>query len=297
MKPMGTRKSGAARPPMRARPTDIADFPRGAAAGECLHRLFELADFTAAEGWPAAIARALAERPAPGAAGTRQADAGDDVASAGERDRDGAGRVRRPRSGRRAALHGVESVRDGGNAGDRGAAGPATLSLSTIARDRRLTELEFMLSARSFDLQAMTRVLLEHGYPNLVLDVSTLHGYLRGFIDLVFEYRGRVLDRRLEVDHLGDTEDGIWPRCDGRGDERARLCAPVADLLRRAASLSARRIADYDYDRHFGAALYLFIRGGAAVLARRRPARGGVHRDRPSRALIERFDALLEGGR
>ena len=46
----------------------------------------------------------------------------------------------------------------------------------------------------------------------------------------------------------------------------------------------------YDYDRHVGGHLYLFLRGlGAAV-------GGGVFRDRWPRAVVERLDAALSAG-
>ena len=48
------------------------------------------------------------------------------------------------------------------------------------------------------------------------------------------------------------------------------------------------RIPDYDYDRHIGGAVYLFLRGSHA-------SGGGVYVDRPSRTLIEALDALFVG--
>src|SRR5262249_53262248 len=42
---------------------DILRFPRGANAGECLHAMFERADFADRETWDDAIARALAAYP------------------------------------------------------------------------------------------------------------------------------------------------------------------------------------------------------------------------------------------
>jgi hypothetical protein len=46
------------------------------------------------------------------------------------------------------------------------------------------------------------------------------------------------------------------------------------------------RLPDYDYDRHMGGALYLFLRGSQA------PSRG-IHAERPPRALIEALDHLF----
>jgi exodeoxyribonuclease V beta subunit len=52
--------------------------------------------------------------------------------------------------------------------------------------------------------------------------------------------------------------------------------------------LRARLGAAYDYDRHIGGAVYLFLRGHAA------PG-GGLHLERPPRALIEALDAVFAG--
>jgi exodeoxyribonuclease V beta subunit len=282
---------------------DIVDFPRGAAAGECLHRLFELADFTAAEGWPAAIARALAERPAPAAPEllkrmpAMMARLLEDVVSTGlasfdEDEVSGSLRfVEADATPARPAPRAAASA----STTDLVASHPSQLMLSGIPLHRRLTELEFMLSASAFDLHAMTRLLLDYGYPNLVLDASTLHGYLRGFIDLVFEHRGRYWIVDWKSNHLGDSEAGydrasMEAAMDEHGYALQSLiyCVALHRYLR-------GRITGYDYDRHFGASLYLFIRGVRPQWRDgKRPA--GVHRDRPPRALIERFDALLEGG-
>ena len=48
------------------------------------------------------------------------------------------------------------------------------------------------------------------------------------------------------------------------------------------------RLSDYDYDRHMGGALYLFLRGSRADGQ-------GIHHARPPRVLIEALDALFKG--
>ena len=45
---------------------------------------------------------------------------------------------------------------------------------------------------------------------------------------------------------------------------------------------------DYDYDRHVGGAVYLFLRGHAAPT-------GGLHLEKPPRALMEALDRLFSG--
>ncbi|MFZ2815978.1 MAG: PD-(D/E)XK nuclease family protein, partial [Rhodoferax sp.] len=46
------------------------------------------------------------------------------------------------------------------------------------------------------------------------------------------------------------------------------------------------RLADYDYDRHVGGALYLFLRGMDQAGA-------GLYADKPPKALIEALDAAF----
>jgi exodeoxyribonuclease V beta subunit len=50
------------------------------------------------------------------------------------------------------------------------------------------------------------------------------------------------------------------------------------------------RIADYDYERHFGGVIYLFLRGVEA----QQPEQG-IFTTRPEAALIARMDTLFAG--
>ena len=56
--------------------------------------------------------------------------------------------------------------------------------------------------------------------------------------------------------------------------------------------LLQQRLPDYDYERHFGGVMYLFVRG-----VRPGWSGAGVHADRPPRETIERLSALLDGAR
>ena len=60
----------------------------------------------------------------------------------------------------------------------------------------------------------------------------------------------------------------------------------------------AKRVRDYDYDRHLGGHLYLFLRGMAGPRTPRDPATGrchGVYAGRFDAALIHSLDAALYG--
>lgn len=140
----------------------------------------------------------------------------------------------------------------------------------------------------------------------------TLRGSLTGSMDLVFraavggEQRFFVVDYKTNL--LGPSERGRVARSQPQHYSRPWLEAELArkhyyvqyllylTALHRYLGL---RLRDYDYDRHMGGALYLFVRGmpGAAARADDRAANRvpGVYWDRPPRAVIERLSAVLAG--
>lgn len=123
------------------------------------------------------------------------------------------------------------------------------------------------------------------------LGFTPLSGFLRGFIDLVFEHEGKFFVVDFKSNHLGGHASDYAP---------ALLRAPMAEhhyylqyhlyvtALHR--HLGARR-PGYDYDRDFGGVHYLFLRG----MAPQHPPGTGVFFDRPARALIEALSQLFEG--
>jgi exodeoxyribonuclease V beta subunit len=235
---------------------DIRRFPRGARAGECIHAVFEAADFTDPSGWPAAIAQALASHPPGGA--------DDDP-------------VTQTAMLTSMLAHVLATPLDEG------------LTLNAIGLHDRLVEWEFSLPAGKLEANAVSLLLAEYGYRMPALRFATLEGYLRGFVDLIVRSRGRyyVIDWKSNV--LGDTADDYVPSAldaamTANGYHLQHLLYTVA--LHR---WLRRRLPGYDYDMHLGGTRYLFIR---AV----RPdwPQAGIYADRPPRALIEGLSALLD---
>ncbi len=236
---------------------DILRFPRGPAAGDALHAVFERIAFDDPAGWPAAIDDALRALPqAPPEAPSQVLRMLADV------------------------LHTPL---------------PGGFRLDSVAPARCLRELEFMLPAPRLGAAALTALLRAHGVAVPVLAFGTLQGYLRGFIDLVFEHGGRVYVLDWKSNHLGDTP------ADYAAPALARTMAEqnygLQALLYAAAVHRAlqQRQHGYGYETHFGGVLYLFVRG---VRPHWRDADGrptGVHFERPPLALIESLSALLAG--
>lgn len=152
-------------------------------------------------------------------------------------------------------------------------------------------EMEFWFASHKVDvlkLDELVRQYTHNGVARVAAEPVLLNGMFKGFIDLTFEHQGRyyVADYKsnwLGVDDSAYTELAMEQSIlDNRYDLQY-----VLYLLALHRQLKAR-LADYDYERHMGGALYLFLRGTQA-------ASRGVYFSRPPRELIERLDRLFQG--
>jgi len=109
---------------------------------------------------------------------------------------------------------------------------------------------------------------------------------LKGFIDLVVEHDGRYYVIDYKSNWLG-PDDAAYTAAAMQDEILAkRYELQYVLYLLALHRLLKLRLPDYDYDRHMGGALYLFLRGAHA------PSRG-LHAERPPRALIESLDRLF----
>ncbi len=238
--------------------SDILHFPRGAAAGECLHAVFEHIDFSNAATWRPAVDAALARhaQSLPGAAPEPVLQMLQDV------------------------LHTPLLAGQ-------------PLTLAQVGPAWRLNELEFTLPAPALHAGALQALLQRAGLGGPPLAFGALHGHLRGYIDLVFEHGGRFHVLDWKSNHLGLRPADYAPPALAAAMSAQGYC--LQQLLYTVALhrwLQAR-LPQYDYDRHVGPGLYLFVRG---VRPGWQDAQGqpcGVHAWRPPRSLVEEASALL----
>jgi exodeoxyribonuclease V beta subunit len=241
---------------------DIFAFPRGAHAGKCLHAIFEHVDF------------ANAKR--------------DSLDSTVRRDLD---------------LHGFDTewVRAVSDMIEAVLATPldeSGMRLDQVTRSHRLDELEFYYPVNELADRHVREILLECGFPDEIrerigdLTFSTTHGYMRGFIDLVFEHGGRFYLADYKSNWLGATVNAY------QQPQLTRAMAREAYYLQYLVYCVALhrylggRVRGYRYDAHFGGVRYLFVRGMRPDLG----ATCGVYADRPSEGLVHALDEYLSSG-
>lgn len=167
-------------------------------------------------------------------------------------------------------------------------------TLGQLDNAQRLNELAFYFPLQALSVGGLQQVFEQAGgnhwralAPEIaLLRFGSLRGFMKGFIDLVFEWQGRyyVLDYKSNWlgAHIGDyTHDDIATALSEHLYDLQYMIYSVA--LHRYLRL---RIPDYSYHQHFGGSVYLFLRG-------MHPESGtqtGVFFDRPDFALIDALD-------
>ncbi len=167
-------------------------------------------------------------------------------------------------------------------------------TFSLAGPHRRIAELEFHFPMRGVRLDEIADCLVEFGYTEardkLQLN-DMINGFLKGYIDLIIEHDERwyVLDYKSNWlgPRLSDyAPDAIADSIRSSGYALQYLIYLVA--LHRHLGL---HVKDYDYERHMGGAIYLYLRGIRVETG----MSYGVHFDRPDAQCIDALDSLFRG--
>lgn len=167
-------------------------------------------------------------------------------------------------------------------------------ALRLVDISRCIPEMEFwfescMVNTMALDHAVTTSTLSQQVRPQLIDNV--LNGMLKGFVDLVFEYDGQYFVADWKSNWLGTDASAytVDAMRDAVLDKRYELQYTLY-LLALHRHLQYR-LPDYDYDKHIGGAVYVFLRGIDNEETR------GVHFEKPPKALIESLDSLFSGNR
>ena len=244
---------------------DRFSFPRGAQAGTCLHAIFEVWDFASddQEAMQVLVSRTLLqygfdEQWSPVVCRWL----GEVLATALDNDGDMKG-----------------------------------FKLADLMPAQRLDELAFYFPVTSLTVRRLQKTLLpllatDSPLANVIsqLHFSSLTGFMKGFVDLVYEYQGRYYIVDYKSNWLGADEAAYQSTALEQG--MVSHDYPLQYLIYSLAlhRYLRLRLPDYDPKLHLGGAYYLFIRG-------MKPEWGqsGVFYDKPSIALLDALDLCLQG--
>ncbi|MEK9776481.1 MAG: PD-(D/E)XK nuclease family protein, partial [Quisquiliibacterium sp.] len=168
------------------------------------------------------------------------------------------------------------------------------LHLAKLDPARRLTEMEFYLPSAGLKDHHLNQFLGSAGYPIGQLGFAPLAGFLKGFIDMVFEHDGRYFVLDWKSNHLGHrvedySHQSMWAEMSRHGYQLQALLYSVA-LHRHLSS----RLVDYDPQRHFGGWVYLFMRGVRPGWLQPDGSPAGLIFERPEPSLLAKLSALFD---
>lgn len=175
------------------------------------------------------------------------------------------------------------------------------VTLRRVTAADRLNEVEFTHPIVSLRPEQLQRVFVEHAASDLSssdfsaslgrLQFRPVEGFMRGFIDCLFQLDGRyyLVDWKSNWlgDRLSDYDEPGMRACMLQHSYflQYHLYTIATDLY------LSQRVAGYDYDQHFGGVFYVFIRGIDPMT----PGRG-IFRDKPDAGLVRALRRELLGG-
>jgi exodeoxyribonuclease V beta subunit len=171
-------------------------------------------------------------------------------------------------------------------------------TLSRIQNKDRRNELEFYFPLKSISPKELKGLFAKHaglehpaGFPVRIekVDFAPARGFMKGFIDMIFQYKGRFYLVDWKSNFLGARVDDYGQEALAVAMEKELYFLQYhiyALALNRYLHL---RLPGYKYETHFGGIYYIFLRGVD-------PGRGpgfGIYRDRPPVTFINELSRNL----
>ncbi len=175
------------------------------------------------------------------------------------------------------------------------------LLLSNIPAGDRLNELGFHFPLKPVTPASLRSIITRHGgaevpdgFPERIgdLNFAPSRGYMKGYMDLVFRFRGRFYLVDWKSNFLGNRREDYGPEALSAVMKSNYYILQYYIYTLALHRYLRMRVADYDYERHFGGIFYIFLRGAGS-------ADGidyGIYRDRPSGRLIRGLESAIAAG-
>jgi exodeoxyribonuclease V beta subunit len=174
------------------------------------------------------------------------------------------------------------------------------LRLSQINNSDRLNELGFYFPIKNLSKQTLGSLFSKTGQTHALvgfageiekLNFSPLNGFIKGFIDLIFRYKGKF--------YIVDWKSNLIGK--DINQYRTENLIPIMQndyyvLQYHLYTLALHkylknRLPNYDYEKDFGGVFYIFLRG----INKTKGPDYGIYRDRPQKKLILEMERELTG--
>lgn len=149
-----------------------------------------------------------------------------------------------------------------------------TIRLIELKERQKISEMEFYFPIRQLDVKALKAFLKKQEESEIAqallqtlnkLDFHQIEGYMKGFIDLVFEWKGKYYLLDWKTNQLGsEVEDYEPERLKEYVQEHNFVLQYIIYTLALHKMLKSR-LPNYQFQSHFGGVFYCFLRGITAL--------------------------------
>jgi exodeoxyribonuclease V beta subunit len=165
-------------------------------------------------------------------------------------------------------------------------------TLSQVSRPSRLSELEFIFPITALTTAGLRQVFQLEELPLAIdrLQFTPANGFMKGFIDLVFEHEGRFYFVDWKSNWLGPDSASYAPENVATEMTRNFYTLQLSIYAVALHRYLQRRLPDYEYEKNFGGVFYIFLRGIDPS-----KQNSGIFSTRPPRKFVEQLDELFHG--
>ena len=165
-------------------------------------------------------------------------------------------------------------------------------TLSQVSRPSRLSELEFIFPITALTTERLRKVFQMEELPLAIdrLQFAPANGFMKGFIDLVFEHEGRFYFVDWKSNWLGADSASYTPESVATKMTRYFYNLQLGIYAVALHRYLERRLPDYEYEKNFGGAFYIFLRGIDPS-----KQNNGIFSTRPPRKFVEQLNEIFHG--
>jgi|WetSurMetagenome_2_1015567.scaffolds.fasta_scaffold05661_6 exodeoxyribonuclease V beta subunit len=165
--------------------------------------------------------------------------------------------------------------------------------LADISKHNRLNELEFYYPVALINVKKFNELLIPYWQQRWSIKFKKLffvdwQGFMRGFIDLIFEHHGQYFLVDYKSNRLGTQLKDYAPERLPLAMEEHQYFLQYHIYCVALHRYLEQRLPDYNYEKHFGGVFYLFLRGMHPDYPQ-----NGIFYDKPDVTFIRKFSQFF----
>jgi exodeoxyribonuclease V beta subunit len=171
-------------------------------------------------------------------------------------------------------------------------------SLSNIELTHRLNELEFYFPMKTVStrtlrdvFEQMAEIKFGRDFCRKIQDLSfaPIKGFMKGFIDLIYQYHDRFYIVDWKSNYLGGDRDAYNQEALSQTMVENLYILQYHIYVLALHQYLRRRLPNYDYEQHFGGVFYIFVRGVEPEMGWEQ----GVFQDRPEKIMLDELSSAF----